>query len=79
MTWSMRMWAKCGTTYDPASWRMLVRITHWTADDVARAQQAQETYGATEPDIVLNEGFDELLEHFSFVSMVEPKSPTPRG
>jgi len=62
-------WAKYGTTYDPASWRTLVRITHWTADDVARAQKAQEMYGASKPDVVLNQGFDELLEHFSFVGV----------
>jgi phosphoglycolate phosphatase len=62
-------WAKYGTMYDPAYWRTLVRVTHWTADDVARAQKAEEMYGASKPDVVLNQGFDELLEHFSFVGV----------
>ena len=60
-------WAKYGTTYDPASWQTLVRVTHWRAEDVARAQKAEQMYGSSKPNVVLNQGFDELLEHFSFV------------
>src|SRR5262249_29700835 len=30
------IWAAYGVQYDPACWAFLVKITHWTDDDVAR-------------------------------------------
>jgi phosphoglycolate phosphatase-like HAD superfamily hydrolase len=58
-------WAKYGTYYDRALWRDLVRITHWTQEDVLRAQKAQNDYGNAVPDVTL-ERMDELLPHFAF-------------
>ena len=58
-------WARYGTVYDRALWQQLVRITHWTQDDVLRAQRAQETYGNVRPNVTL-EQFDQLLLHFRF-------------
>ncbi len=58
-------WAAYGTRHDPHDWATLVRITHWTREDVARAQRAQELFGDSEPDVTL-ERFDELLERFEF-------------
>ena len=59
-------WAEYGRHYDPADWARLVRITHWSQSDVARAQEARERYGHIEPDVVLFHGFAEILSHFRF-------------
>lgn len=61
-------WAKYGTMYEEADWNKLVRITHWTDEDVRRATEARERYGDAEPDVVLEKRFDEVLEHFEFVA-----------
>jgi phosphoglycolate phosphatase-like HAD superfamily hydrolase len=60
-------WARYGTEYDRQLWKDLVRVTHWTVDDVARAQQASELYGSVRPDVVL-EGFSDLLAAFEFAA-----------
>lgn len=54
-------WAEYGTHYDPADWNRLVRITHWSREDVERAQAAKEQYGDVRPDFILREGFFELI------------------
>lgn len=54
-------WAEYGTRYDPADWNRLVRITHWSKEDVNRAQAAKERYASVRPDIILHEGFFELI------------------
>jgi FMN phosphatase YigB (HAD superfamily) len=60
-------WAKYGTVYDHSLWPRLVRVTHWTAEDVERAKRTEELLGHTKPDAVLAR-FDEILEHFDFVA-----------
>jgi FMN phosphatase YigB (HAD superfamily) len=64
-------WAKYGTDYEPIHWDRLVRITHWTDDDVQRAKKAAEIYGHARPDVTL-QSFSELLNHFEF-------TPIPKG
>jgi phosphoglycolate phosphatase-like HAD superfamily hydrolase len=59
-------WAKYGLGFDPAMWNQVVRITHWTSEDVERTQRAAELYGHIVPKVVLNEGYYELLGHFAF-------------
>jgi phosphoglycolate phosphatase len=59
-------WAEYGRHYDPSDWARLVRITHWSPIDVARAQEARERYGHIEPDLILFHGFAEILSHFRF-------------
>lgn len=59
-------WARYGTRYDQAEWARLVKVTHWTAEDVRRAEAARERYGDAKPDAVLEESFSELFEHFAF-------------
>ena len=60
-------WAKYGTKYDPEHWDRLVRITHWTDEDVKRATEAKRKYGSVLPDTILEESFSELRDQFSFV------------
>jgi len=59
-------WAKYGTKYNPESWKKLVRITHWTAEDVSRAEKIKQKYGEVQPDVTLNESISELLDFFHF-------------
>lgn len=44
------VWARYGTKYDPESWTYLVRITHWTDDDVSREKDLKAKYGGVVPD-----------------------------
>ncbi len=60
-------WAEYGTRYDRRLWERLVRITHWTAEDVFGARAAETKHHYVKPDIVLNQDFSEILDHFSFV------------
>jgi HAD superfamily hydrolase (TIGR01662 family) len=60
-------WAEYGTHYDPSSWDKLVRITHWTAEDVRRVKQAREKYGRSLPDVILHTAFSDILKHFNFL------------
>jgi FMN phosphatase YigB (HAD superfamily) len=39
------IWARYGTKYDPACWTYLVKITHWTDEDVAREKDLKAKYG----------------------------------
>lgn len=58
-------WAAYGTRHAPEDWSTLVRVTHWTREDVERVKQTEAQLGHSTPDVVL-EQFAELLEHFDF-------------
>lgn len=58
-------WAKYGTEFSPEHWRTLVRVTHWSADDIARSETDKRRLGHTQPDVVL-ETFADVLKHFDF-------------
>jgi len=55
------VWAKYGTVYDPALWSTLVRVTHWTAEDVEREKALSGR--RVEPDLAIS-SFSELLPLF---------------
>jgi FMN phosphatase YigB (HAD superfamily) len=46
----MAIWARYGTIYDPKCWPYLVKITHWTDEDVRRERDLKEMYGDVVPD-----------------------------
>ncbi len=48
-------WARYGLAFDPKHWEVLVRITHWTPEDVAREAELKKHLGETSPDYTLNE------------------------
>jgi FMN phosphatase YigB (HAD superfamily) len=54
------VWAKYGTDYDPALWNILVRVTHWTAEDVRREEQLRERASHISPDFTVD-SFRELM------------------
>jgi len=47
------VWAKYGTQYDPTLWQILVRVTHWTDEDVAREARLKEIHARVEPDLII--------------------------
>lgn len=54
------VWAKYGTNYDRTLWNVLVRVTHWTADDVRREEELRHKAAHISPDYTVN-AFGELL------------------
>lgn len=54
------VWARYGSSYDAARWDLLVQITHWTAEDVAREGELRIAAASVEPDFVIDE-FSSLL------------------
>lgn len=58
--------AEYGGKFEPIYWQKLVRITHWTSDDVDRAERAKKLFAHVKADVDLQR-FDEILKHFTFV------------
>ncbi|WP_158808541.1 HAD-IA family hydrolase [Beijerinckia sp. L45] len=56
-------WARYGTVHDPVLWATLLRVSHWTLEDVARERRLAASAAADRPDAVLDR-FDELLDVF---------------
>lgn len=63
---SWAAWAKYGTEFSPDAWKRLVSISHWTSEDVARAERAQREFGSATPDVVLESSLEDLFKHFEF-------------
>jgi FMN phosphatase YigB (HAD superfamily) len=57
------VWARYGTRYEPRFWHTVVRVTHWTDEEVAREAELRREHGLTKPDVTINE-FAELLNLF---------------
>lgn len=58
----MSVWARYGTTYDRALWELLVRVTHWTAEDAVRESQLRRL-SVGSPDVIID-SFSEVLPLF---------------
>ena len=61
-------WAKYGTQFQRADWDRLVRVTHWTEEDVRRARESESHGRNATPEVTLHARFDEILDHFSFIA-----------
>ncbi|CAM2009218.1 HAD family hydrolase [Acanthopleuribacter pedis] len=59
-------WAKYGTHHPDEAWKKLVRISHWTEEDVAQAETLRMRYPNLEPDAVLDQSFEQIFSHFHF-------------
>lgn len=53
------IWARYGTRYERARWETLVRVTHWTDEDVSREAALRERAAGVVPDHSID-SFDEL-------------------
>jgi phosphoglycolate phosphatase len=58
-------WAEYGTEFQKDYWTTLVRVTHWTPEDVQREELLREQFGRLEPDVTLKQ-FADLKHMFSF-------------
>jgi FMN phosphatase YigB (HAD superfamily) len=56
----LAIWAKYGTTFDRSLWTRLVRVTHWTDEDVAREAELRSQFANVQPDLSID-SFAELL------------------
>lgn len=52
-------WANYGRKFDPKCWDLLVKITHWTNDDVVREEELKKAYSNVKPDYTI-ESFSEI-------------------
>jgi phosphoglycolate phosphatase len=64
------VWARYGTLYNQAHWATLVRVTHWSKEDVQRESELRVKFGNVHADVELN-CFSQLLDEFAFESPKE--------
>lgn len=55
------VWARYGTRFDKGLWAVLVQITHWTDEDVAREEVLRHRYDHVVPDDTID-SFAEVLD-----------------
>jgi phosphoglycolate phosphatase len=48
------IWAQYGTKYDPQHWQYLVKITHWSDNDVEREKALKAKYADVVPDYTID-------------------------
>jgi len=58
--------AEYGLAFEKSLWNKLVRVTHWTQEDIRRNEEARRSYGNAKPDVVLKNSLAEILSHFEF-------------
>jgi len=63
------VWARFGTRHDPQDWQRLVRVTHWSEEEIRRAENPTPRAGDI-PHATLEHDLAEVFEHFAF----EPES-----
>lgn len=56
------IWAKYGAAHAREDYLKLVRVSHWTSDDVAQERQLGQEAGTIRPNYILERQFDEILE-----------------
>jgi phosphoglycolate phosphatase len=54
------IWAKYGASHRKETYQRLVRVTHWTEEDVARERESSEKARGVKPDYVLENDFSEI-------------------
>lgn len=58
----LAIWAKYGSANKTADYARLVRISHWTDEDVTREKELSVRARSTKPDFTLERTFDEILD-----------------
>jgi phosphoglycolate phosphatase-like HAD superfamily hydrolase len=48
------IWARYGTKYDPGHWNYLVKVTHWTDEDVQREKALKAKFADVTPDYTID-------------------------
>jgi FMN phosphatase YigB (HAD superfamily) len=55
------VWARYGTCYDSGLWDILVRVSHWSEEDIRREAELKKRHGTVQPDFTID-SFDELIQ-----------------
>ena len=66
--------AAYGGSCPPDMWKQLVRVTHWTEEDVKLEERLREEYAGLRADVELSR-FSDLLKYFGFESGASEKHP----
>jgi FMN phosphatase YigB (HAD superfamily) len=69
------IWAAYGARHDPGLYRSLVRISHWTADEVAREQKLKDEARQISPDYIARRSFSEVLIPLSINEEISRMAP----
>jgi phosphoglycolate phosphatase len=67
------IWAEYGTHHAAGTYEALVRVTHWTAAEVARERELREEARLIVPDFVARSSFAEVL---TAMDQAEPRRQT---
>ncbi len=67
-------WARYGCNRDSGLWQKLVRVTHWSAADVARDAELSQRSSSVRPDQELAR-FSDLLLHYEFCGKGGTEAP----
>jgi phosphoglycolate phosphatase len=59
------IWAKYGVSHDTEDYERLVRITHWTQEDIEREKMLRGRTRSLQPNLILERSFGEILPAFS--------------
>jgi phosphoglycolate phosphatase len=57
-------WAEYGTHVSTRDYSALVRISHWTKEDVTRELELKEQSKNVQPDCILRHGFEQIISCF---------------
>jgi phosphoglycolate phosphatase len=61
------VWAAYGARHDPAQYELLVRVTHWTSEDVEREKKLRDEAKSIRPDLIAETSFAEVLQAFGLI------------
>ena len=68
------IWAAYGADHDPEQYARLVRITHWTKEDVDREIELKEAARSVRPDFIAEESFADILQAVAIDAAIERRS-----
>jgi phosphoglycolate phosphatase len=56
------IWAAYGATHDPSHYSALVRVSHWTSEEIVREKQLQQDAKSVSPDYIARYRFSEVCD-----------------
>jgi phosphoglycolate phosphatase len=62
------VWAAYGAEHSPTMYDALVRISHWTPEEVERERQLRHEATGLSPDFIAHREFSEVLSVFGLVA-----------
>lgn len=73
------IWAQYGAEHDPETYAKLVRISHWTSDEVANELRLKEEAKSIQPDYIARTSFAEVLTALDFRRLGVRNAASARG